>query len=102
MRPDLLRHAEPLAPRRRDVIGVIPQDVGGQAGDDIGHGEAGDAPGPGPGGRRRIYRPQTALANEPEIRPLLYPPAPAHRVLLPRGAGPGYPGDPPLALEPVP
>ncbi len=58
---DLLRDAQPVAPRRRDIVGVIPQDVGGQARHDIGHRQPGDALRPRPGGRSGVDRRELAM-----------------------------------------
>src|SRR5207253_6746169 len=54
VRADPGRHAQPLAPRGSDIIGVVPQHVVGGARHRIGHGEASDALRAGPGGRRGI------------------------------------------------
>ena len=87
VRADLLDHAQAAAPRRRDIIGVVPQDVGPTARHDIGDRQPGDALRPRPRGRTGVDRRELAVADERELRRLLDDAAPARPDICPTRRG---------------
>src|SRR4051794_11496607 len=86
VRADLLDLAQALAPRRRHIGRVIPQDVWVEARYDIGRSELGDRFRSLPRERSRVRVGKLTVTNERELRGLLDHAAPVGRVAARGGA----------------
>src|SRR3954471_11951434 len=86
VRADLRNRRQALAPRRSDIVGVVPQNVGTEARDHVRHGKPGNALGLAPRIRSEVRVWHRAVTDERELRRLLDDFAPAGRVLARRRA----------------